>query len=50
VGQESLGGGCRHVRDMGVGWGVWSWIIVGADRVKRGKGPKCALFKGIGKV
>jgi len=35
---------------MGVGWGVWSWATIGANRVERGKGPTCVLFKGIMKM
>ncbi len=42
--QKTISGGYEHVGEMGVGWGVWSWTIVRADRVAGGKGPTCALF------
>jgi hypothetical protein len=27
---------------MGVGWGVWSWGIIGANRMEGGKDPTYA--------
>jgi hypothetical protein len=50
VRQKALGEGCECVGEMGVGWGVWSWTIVWVDRVKKRKGPTCALSKGVSKV
>ncbi len=40
--QETLGGGCKHVEDMKVGWGVWSCAIGRVGRMEMGKGPTCA--------
>ncbi len=48
--QKVLGGGSRCVGRMGVGWGVWSWAIIGVDRMQGGEGFTCVLFKGIGKI
>ncbi len=39
MGQEALRGGCGHVGEMGVGWGLWSWIIVRVDRAQLKIGP-----------
>jgi hypothetical protein len=48
--QEALAGGCKHVKRVGVGRGVWSWAIIRVDIMEGGKGPTCALFRGIGKM
>ncbi len=50
MGQEALGGGYKHVGRMGVGWRVWSWAIIGVNKVKGGEGFTCVLFKGNGKM
>jgi hypothetical protein len=50
VGQEVHSRGYKHVERMGVGWGLWSWATIKADRMEKGKGPTCALFKGIEKM
>jgi len=42
VGQEALGGCCKRVGRVGVGWGV--------NKVEGGKGFTCALFRDIGKL
>ncbi len=36
MGCEPLGGGWKRVEKMGVGWGVWSKLIVGTNRVGGG--------------
>jgi len=50
MGQKTLGRGCQHVEEMGIGWGVWSWAIVRADRVQGRKGPTCACSWGFGEM
>ncbi len=50
MGQKALGGGCKYVGRMGVGWRLWSWANIGTDRMEKGKGFTCALFRGIEKV
>jgi hypothetical protein len=50
VGHKTLGGGWRHVEEMGVGWGVWSRPTVGTNRVGGGKCSSCAWLKEFGKV
>jgi hypothetical protein len=49
MGQKTLGGGCEHVGEMEVSWGVSSWTIIGADKMERGKCFTCALSKGLEK-
>lgn len=49
MGQKVIGGSCKHVGEMGVGWGVKSLATIGFDKVERGKGPTCAFFGGLGK-
>jgi hypothetical protein len=44
------GEGRKCAKEMGVGWGVWSWAIIGANRVEGGKGFACALSKGFNKM
>jgi hypothetical protein len=50
VGQETLGGGCKCVEEMKVGWWIWSCATKGFGKVERGKGPTCAWSMGFGKV
>jgi hypothetical protein len=42
MGQKTLGGSCKCVEEVRVGWGVWLRAIMGAERVEGGKGPTCA--------
>jgi len=41
MGQETLGGGCKCVEEMKVGWGVRSCATGGVCRMERGKGLTC---------
>jgi hypothetical protein len=47
MGQETLS--CKHVQEMGVGWGFWSWATIGANTVKWGKRFACGWSKGLRK-
>ncbi len=49
MGQKALGGSCKHVGEMGVGWGVRSLTTIGVDRVEREKVFNFAFFGGLGK-
>jgi hypothetical protein len=49
MGQKTLDGSCKRVKEMNVSWLVWSCAIGGAGRVEGGKGPTCA-WKGFGKM
>ncbi len=46
MGQKALGGGCEHVGEMEVSWGVSSRMI----KWKGGICFTCALSKGFGKM
>jgi hypothetical protein len=50
MGQETLGGGCEHVEEMGVGLGIWSWLTIKVDRVEGGKGFTYAWSREFGKM
>ncbi len=50
MGHNTLGGGWRHVDEMGVGWGVWSRPTVGTKKAGGGKCPSYAWSKGFGKM
>ncbi len=50
MGQETLGGVCEYVEEMGISWGVWSWVIVRVYRVQGRKGPTCVCSWGFGEV
>jgi len=46
VGQKTLGGGYKHVKEMRVGWGVWSCAIGGVGN-GRGKRSYMCMIKGV---
>jgi hypothetical protein len=50
MGQETLGASYKHVEEMVIGWGVWSWATIGVDRVEGGKGSTYVSSKGFGKM
>jgi hypothetical protein len=50
VGHKTLGGNWGRVEEIGVGWGVWSWPIVGTNKVGGEKCLNYAWSKGFGKV
>jgi hypothetical protein len=50
MGQKTLGGSCKCVEEMKVGWAVWSCAIGGVGIVEGEKGPTCAWSRGFGKV
>jgi hypothetical protein len=41
--------GSRCVGMMGVGWGVWSWAIIGVDKVEGEKFQYMYYLEGLGK-
>ncbi len=50
MGHKTLGGSWRCVEEMGVGLGVWSWPIVGTNKVGGENCPNCAWSKEFGEV
>jgi hypothetical protein len=50
VGHDTLGGGWKHVEEMGVGWEVWSWQTIRTNREGGEKCPSYAWSKRFGKM
>ncbi len=50
MGQDTLGGSCKHVEEIKVGLGVWSCTTRGVVEWKGEKGPTCAWSRGFGKM
>jgi len=50
MGEKTLSGGWECVEKMGVGWGVWSWPVVGTNKMGREKCSSCAWSREFGKM